>query len=64
MEGNEKKGIRPGHVILTILPPVETAGMDRQRQKELGEEIRDRILQARMESRKKSQQREEENPPA
>ena len=56
MEGNEKKGIRPGHIILTVLPPVETAGMDRQRQKDLGEEIRRMILEARMESRKKSRQ--------
>ncbi len=57
MEGNEKKGIRPGRVILTVLPPVETEGMDKKRQKDLGEEIRAMILSARAESRKKEEKK-------
>ena len=37
MEANGGKWIRPGHVVLTILPPVETAGMERAEQREFGE---------------------------
>ncbi len=58
MEANGGKWIRPGHIILTILPPVETEGLDKTQQKNLNDEIRRMILDAREESRKKSQ-----NPP-
>ena len=52
MEANNGHWIKPGHVILTILPPIETKGMDKAEQKELGEKIRAQILEAREESRK------------
>ena len=35
--------MHPAHVTITILPPVETAGMDRQAVRALPEEIRGRI---------------------
>ena len=54
MEANGGKWIRPGHVVLTILPPVETAGMERAEQKEFGEKVREMILAAREDSRKQA----------
>ena len=68
MEANNGKWIRPGHVILTFLPVIETAGMDKDRQKNLGDEIAAAILDARAASRKSSENDEdriaetEENP--
>ncbi len=54
MEANNGRWIKPGHVILTVLPPVETDGLDRVQQKEMGGKIKDMILTARYESRKAS----------
>lgn len=53
MEGNGGKTIRPAHVILTFLPPVETAGLERAQQKTFGEEIRQSISDGRERSRNK-----------
>lgn len=47
MEANNGKWIRPGHVILTVLPPVETAELDRSEQKALAARLHDDILEAR-----------------
>lgn len=42
MEANHNL-MRPGHVTLTVLPPIETAGMDRAAQKALPDEVARRI---------------------
>ena len=47
MEANHGKWIKPGHVIMTIQPPIETAGMDKAAQKQIGETVRASILDAR-----------------
>ncbi len=39
--------MRPGHVNLTILPPVETAGLDRAAQKALPEQVARMIAEAK-----------------
>lgn len=46
MEANHNL-MRPGQVNLTILPPIETAGMDRAAQKALPEEVARRIAAAK-----------------
>lgn len=51
MEANGGKWIRPGHVILTVLPPIETTGMDKAQQKALPDEVKAMILEAREKSR-------------
>lgn len=51
MEANGGKWIKPGHVILTILPPIETEGMDKAQQKALPDQVKAMILQARQKSR-------------
>ena len=51
MEANGGKWIKPGHVILTILPPIETEGMDKAQQKALPDQVKTMILKARQESR-------------
>lgn len=61
MEANSGKWIRPGHVVMTILPPVETEGLDRTQQKELPEEVRQMILAAREETRQKRRAAAEDN---
>lgn len=50
-EANSGKWIRPGHVILTVLPAIETADMDKQEQRALPERVRAEILAAREASR-------------
>lgn len=50
-EGNSGKRIKPGHVILTVLPAIETEGMDKAEQRALPEKIRADILAAREASR-------------
>ena len=47
MEANNGKWIRPGHVIVTVQPPIETAGLDRDAQKNIGHQIRESVLEAR-----------------
>lgn len=47
MEANHGKWIKPAHVIMTIQPPIETAGMDKAAQRTIGTEIRQSILDAR-----------------
>lgn len=51
LEANSGKWIRPGHVILTVLPAIETADMDKQEQRALPERVRAEILAAREASR-------------
>lgn len=51
MEANSGKWIKPGHVIVTVLPAIETADMDRAAQKEIGKRIREDLLAAREASR-------------
>jgi 1-acyl-sn-glycerol-3-phosphate acyltransferase len=51
MEANSGKWIKPGHVIVTVLPPIETADMDKAEQKALPERVRDEIIAAREASR-------------
>ena len=46
MEANHNL-MKPAHVTITILPPIETAGMDRAAQHALGEETAARIAQAK-----------------
>ncbi|MDD6254541.1 MAG: lysophospholipid acyltransferase family protein [Eubacteriales bacterium] len=52
MEANKGHWIKPGHVIMTILPPIETENMDKTAQKTIGEKVRAQILEARDVSRK------------
>lgn len=52
MEANNGKWIRPGHVILTFLPAIDTASLDKEQQKKLGDTIIEQIYAAREESRK------------
>lgn len=52
MEANNGKWIRPGHVIMTIHPPVETGDMDKADQKAIGAVIRQAVLDARETGRK------------
>lgn len=51
LEANSGKWIRPGHVILTVLPAIETADLDKQEQRALPERVRAEILAAREASR-------------
>ncbi len=51
MEANNGKWIKPGHVIVTVLPAIETADMDRAEQREIGNRIREDLLAAREASR-------------
>ncbi|MCI8284808.1 MAG: 1-acyl-sn-glycerol-3-phosphate acyltransferase [Firmicutes bacterium] len=52
MEANNGKWIKPAHVIMTVLPAVETAELDKEQQKNLPDEIKASILKAREESRR------------
>ncbi len=52
MEANGGKRIKPAHVILTILPSIDTAGMDKVTQKSLAGEVKASILNAREQSRR------------
>ena len=47
MEANGGKWIKPGHVAITVLPMIETEGMDRAQQKALPELVRQQIIDAR-----------------
>lgn len=47
MEANNGKWIHPGHVILTIGKPVESAGVERHAQKEFAAELRRQVLDLR-----------------
>lgn len=51
MEANSGKWIRPGHVILTFLPAIDTASLDKEQQKNLGDTIIAQIYAAREEGR-------------
>lgn len=51
MEANSGKWIKPQHIIVTVLPAIETDGMDKTEQKNLPERIRQEILDARERSR-------------
>ena len=51
-EANNGKWLKPGHVIVTVLPAVETAGLEKSEQKALAEKIRQDILDARESSRR------------
>ncbi len=51
MEGNKGSRIHPAHVILTFLPPVQTAGLERENLKTLPDEISQMISDARHDSR-------------
>ena len=52
MEGNKGIRISPAHVLITIQPPIETAGMDKAAQKTIGTVIRESILEARERGRR------------
>lgn len=47
MEANNGKWIRPAHVIMTIQPPIQTAGLDKAAQRSIGDDIRQSILEGR-----------------
>ena len=64
MEANNGKWIRPGHVILTFLPAIDTASLDKEQQKKLGDTIIEQIYAAREESRKAAGQAESPAGPA
>ena len=51
MEANNGKWIKPGHVIVTVLPAIETADMERSEQKTIDKRIREELLAAREASR-------------
>lgn len=51
MEANNGKWIKPAHVLITIQPPIETAGMDKAAQRTISTVIRDSILEAREQGR-------------
>lgn len=53
MEGNKGKRIRPAHVILTVLPEIETDDIDKDAQKNFGDEIKKIIEDGREETRRK-----------
>ncbi|MDD7408542.1 MAG: lysophospholipid acyltransferase family protein [Anaerovoracaceae bacterium] len=59
MEANNGKWIKPGHVIMTVLPPIETKDLDKSAEKTIGNEIRAQILEARMASRKAAEAEKE-----
>ena len=50
-EAHGGMGVHPAHVIMTVLPAIETAGMDKQQQRALPEQVREQILEAREKSR-------------
>ena len=52
MEANKGKWIRPGHVIMTIRPPIDTAGLDKEAQKSIGKIIHQSVIEARDEGRR------------
>ncbi len=47
MEGNKGNKIRPAHIIMTVLPEIETEGLSKDEQKVFGEKIRELILEGR-----------------
>ena len=47
MEANNGKWIRPGHVILTIHPQIETSGLNKEEKNSIGKEIRQYVIDAR-----------------
>ncbi len=51
MEIHNRFRITPSHVILTFLPPIHTAGMDRKERNSLGETVKAEILKGRKQSR-------------
>ena len=51
MEANNGKWIKPGHVIVTVLPAIETSDMERSEQKTIDKRIREELLAAREASR-------------
>ena len=53
MEANNGIWIKPAHIPVTVLPPVSTEGLDKSQQRELGEVIRQQILDARYATREK-----------
>ena len=62
MEANHGKWIRPGHVIMTVHPAIETAGLDKAAQKQLAETVRQAVLDAREDGRRWYE--EQTNPPS
>ncbi len=44
--------IHPATIYLTILPPIETKGLPRERSAKIGEEVRERIYQGRLATRR------------
>ena len=54
MEANNGIWIKPAHILVTVLPPVETEGLDKTQQKELSETLRQQILDARYITREKA----------
>ena len=62
MEANHGKWIRPGHVIMTVHPAIETADLDKAAQKQLAETVRQAVLDAREDGRRWYE--EQTNPPS
>lgn len=53
MEANGGIWMKPAHILITVLPPVETEDLDKTQQKELGDMIRQQIIDARHATREK-----------
>lgn len=53
MEANNGIWMKPAHILITVLPAIETEGLDRAQQKELGNMIRQQIIDARHKTREK-----------
>lgn len=51
MEANHGKWIKPQHIIVTVLPAIPTADMDKTEQKALPDRIRQDLIEAREKSR-------------
>lgn len=54
MEGNSGKRIKPAHVILTVLPEIETDSIDKDAQKSFGDRIKQIIQEGRESTRCKT----------
>ncbi len=55
MEANGGIWMKPAHILITVLPTIEVDNLDKAQQKELCDKVRQQIIDAKYETRKKFQ---------